>query len=185
MLPTSSPGLVICLALIPSSALASIMSPSLATLSLLADQDALGRDVAMDDVLLVGGLERLGDVHADRQGEPPVEHLQGAEFSMSLVSGSPSTYSMANQQVIALLAGAVEGDQVGVVQPDSGGHGADEPLDVLFVAGEVGVQDLDGDVLAVAGVAGLVDQCRCGPWPAAGRARNARSSCRSARPRRA
>ena len=56
------------------------MSPSLADLVLGADQDALGRDVAMDDVLLVGGLEGLGDLHAHGQREPPVEHLQRAEL---------------------------------------------------------------------------------------------------------
>ena len=74
----------------------------------------------------------------------------GERVAVDVLHGEPAG--------VALLAGAVEGDQVGVLEVDGGRHGADEALDVLVVVGEVGVQDLDGDVLAVAGVAALVDR---------------------------
>ena len=64
---------------------------------------------------------------------------------------------------LAVLAGAAVADQVMVVHPDDGLHHEHEPLEARFVVGELGIEDLERDILAGPGVAGLVDGAHAAP----------------------
>ena len=70
------------MALTRSNTLASIMSPSLATLSLVRIRMLSGRDVSMDHVLRVRGFQGVGDLHAHRESKSPLEQVKsGAGFA--------------------------------------------------------------------------------------------------------
>lgn len=106
MSPTNSPGFVIYLALEPSIAFASIMSPSLAALSFLRIMMFSGAIlrcmICFSWAISSACAIYTPTVSANRQSSI----LSVPNFSISLVSGSPSTYSMAYQQVSPCLPAA-------------------------------------------------------------------------------
>ena len=71
-----------------------------------------GFEIAVDDALFVGGVQRLGDLSGDRQGVGPPDWAA----PMSGERSSPSTSSMTSAVRLAVFFGAVDGRDVRVVQ---------------------------------------------------------------------
>jgi hypothetical protein len=109
-----------------------------------ARQQDVGRlDVAVDEAAGVGGTEGIGHLGAD--GEYGVE-LEGPV----LVEVGPhggADHQLHDDGVDAVLGeGVVDRDDGGVGQPGGGDGLAPESLDEGMVAGQVRVEDLDGDL---------------------------------------
>ena len=101
--------------------------------------------------------EPLGDLDGDVQGVGPVDHSgdrvtlheRGEAFAVDVFHRDPTKS--------AQLAGALDGDEVGMLQIHRRVDRADEPLNILGVVDEVVVKDFEGDGLAVADVLRLVN----------------------------
>ena len=82
---------------------------------------------------------------------------------MILTSGSPSTYSIANQQLSPCFPAPQMATRLEWCSPTAGLHDLHEPPEVLLVLRDLAIEHLEGGLLASSGVAGLVDHARAAP----------------------
>ena len=104
------------------------------------EQDVVGLDVAMDDARGVGGVERSGDLaqQPDRFGrrQRPV----GGDPALEVAA---LDQAHGDDQLAVLLAGVVDGDDVGVVETGGEARLAQEPFAEGLVVGEVAGDHLE------------------------------------------
>jgi hypothetical protein len=118
------------------------------------EQDVLGLHVEVGDAGPVGVLERLGDA-ADQLGGGL--HVQPADPVQQVPQGLAADVLHHDPGQPAVLAGVVDGDDVGVGEAGGGERLAPELLGEGPVAGELGAGDLDRDHAVELPVVGAVD----------------------------
>ena len=119
----------------------------------LGHEDVRGLDVAVDDALGVGGLERVGDL--DGQVE---QRFRGQGPALDAVLQGPSLQALEGDELLALaLSDVVDGADAGVVEGGRRLGLPPEALEGLRVLGQLLREELEGDGPAQARVLGLVD----------------------------
>ena len=106
------------------------------------DHDVLGFDIAMDEVALMGVLERVGDLDGDLRR---LGFLDALALLDAIVHGG--TVDILHHEVVVLagLADVVGGDDVWMIELGGGAALFVEALDELVVVGELLGEDLDRD----------------------------------------
>ncbi|HUI77606.1 MAG TPA: hypothetical protein VLY24_06805 [Bryobacteraceae bacterium] len=119
----------------------------------LADENVGGLNVAVNNALVVGGIERVGDF--DGQGKKFVEfHRLAAD---AVLQGHAIEVLHGDEGPAFMFANVVNGADVGVVQGGSGLSFALKPGQRIAIAGDLFGQELQGHEAAQAGVFGFVD----------------------------
>ena len=112
--------------------------------------DVGGLQIAVDDALVVRGLQRLGDLERKRQ-----RFGDGQRASEQTVGERLALHQLQHQHARVLpRLHAVDGGDVGVVQRGENLRLALQPGQPLRVLGEIAGQCLDGDVAVERGIAG-------------------------------
>src|SRR4029453_17071105 len=105
------------------------------------EQDVARLDVAVDQAAGVGGVEGPGPLVEDREGSAGVQGALGLK-DPAQVGGMDVAHG--EIQPASVLAGAVDGDDVGVVDGGGDPHLAEEPGPEVRVAGQGGREQLEG-----------------------------------------
>ena len=122
-------------------------------LAVLGDHDVSGLEVAVDDALLVGDLEGLGDLGGDLHRVGDGDGAPGDALGEGLALGD-----LHDQEALAVhVLDAVDAGDVGVGQRGEDLGLAVEALEALGVLGEALGKDLEGHVAAELGVLGAPD----------------------------
>ena len=121
--------------------------------STLGDEDICRLDVAMDNALGVGCLERVRNVDAQCQQSAGLQRPSGD----AVVERQPSRYSITMNDWPSCFADFVDGADVGMVQRRRRPRFAAETFQGLRVFGHFFRQELQSDEAAEFGVFGLVD----------------------------
>ena len=110
-------------------------------------------DVAMNDALGMGSVERVGDLDAEDRAKAPVPE---ADHGCRLLSVSPSSNSMAMKWRPVILTDLVNGADIGVIQGRSGAGFPLKTVERQRVFFGFGRQELERNVAAQVDVLGLV-----------------------------
>ena len=121
--------------------------------SALGDENVGGLDVAMDDVLAVRGVERVGDFDGQAEQDVHFERTSGD----AVLEGQAVEVLHGDEGLSIFFADVVNGADVGMVQGGGGFGFAAETLERLAVLGDVFREEFQGDEAIEAGVFGLVD----------------------------
>ncbi len=117
-----------------------------------SDHDVAGLEIAMDDPLLVRGLERLGDPGRDRARAALGQRPRAQELRERL-----PRHQLEHQEVDAVLAVEIEqGRDVGMEEPRQRARLEPEPPAQPLVAQRVVADHLEGDLALEAGIDGAV-----------------------------
>ena len=112
---------------------------------LAAEQDVRRLDVAVDEPLLVRGVERARDLLEDPDG---IDGLEAAARAEQRVQVGARHVAHRDVEVAVLLLGLVHGHDVGMVDPRGEARLALEALAKLGVLRELGGDELDRDLTA-------------------------------------
>ena len=107
------------------------------------DQHVGGLHVAMDQAANVGGVERGGGLRHDLGGQPGIERAVNMQQGAEVVAINEAHGDI--ELPVIVLAGVIDGDHVGVVDPGGGERLAHEALAELRLARELGRYDLERD----------------------------------------
>ncbi len=121
----------------------------------LRDEDVRGLDVAMDEALLVRGVERFRDLGEDVERAPGLERpFLGHE------AGEVRALDVAHGEIKepVLIARLVDRDHVRVVEGGGDPRLAQEALAEALVLGELGRDHLEGDLAPESRFLGTVDR---------------------------
>jgi hypothetical protein len=122
--------------------------------SALGDEKVGRLDVAMNDALAMGGVERIGNLDRKRQQGFQIEGTAGDAV---LQSGAVEKLHH-DERLAVLLTDLVNGADVGMVECGSGPGLAAETFQGLRIVGDVVRKELESDEASELGVFGLVNQ---------------------------
>ena len=107
-----------------------------------ADEDVGGLDIAVNDACAVRGIQRIGDLDAERQHRV---HLQPAMPGDCLLQRGALQILHGDEGAAVLLADVMNGADVGMIQGGRGSSLALEPAQRLPVASQFVRQELQRD----------------------------------------
>lgn len=122
---------------------------------LFVEEDVLGFDVAVDDAVVVCVIERFGELGDDVDD---VVDREASFFAKAVAECLAADVGCDEERTSVDLTGVVDGEDVGVLEGGEGGDLAVEAVDADG-GGELGLEDLDGDVAIVAKVTREEDGC--------------------------
>src|SRR5208337_2729824 len=118
----------------------------------LSDKNVCRLNVAMDDALGVGGVERIGDLDAQQK--------QRVEFHGTVADEMLQRCAVEvlhdDVGLAVLLAYVVDGADIGMIEGGCGSSLAAEALERLAVSGYIFGEEFEGDEAVEAGVLGFV-----------------------------
>ena len=118
-----------------------------------SNEDVRGLDVAVNDSFGVGGIQRVGNLDAERKN---LINLQGMARDAVLQRHAIEEFH-GDERVAVVLSDFVDSADVGVIKRRGGARLATEALQGLRVLGHLVRQELESDEAAELGVFGLVN----------------------------
>ena len=126
----------------------------------IGDQDVGGLDVAVHQAARMGGVEGVGDAGHD-PGRPPGRDL--AALGDQVLQARALHVPHGDEEAALVVAGAVDRDDVRVLETGGDHRLAHEQLAETGVAGALGRDQLQGDLAPQLGVARAVDDAHAAP----------------------
>lgn len=122
-----------------------------------ANENVSGCDVAVNDLMVCGGLESTRDMDGNTVGVLPVKHSRKTSFPDDLSDAFSFDVFHGEPIVAGALARIVEADEVRMLDGEHGFHRPEKSLHFLFVAGDGGGDDLKSEGFSPLGAAGEKD----------------------------